>query len=97
MYWLAMRGGTPWAKFGGALPNAKEKQEFFFFFNIIIILLTIEYLWTFFFKCYFCRISINSFGLVKFLMNMPGQNRHLLNMFAWPPVRLHELLTVTSR
>ena len=28
MYWLARRGGTPWAKLGGALPG-EEKQGCF--------------------------------------------------------------------
>lgn len=27
MYWLARRGGTPWAKFGGALPGEDIKDK----------------------------------------------------------------------
>lgn len=30
MYWLARRGGTPWAKLGGALPRKEEHKIIFF-------------------------------------------------------------------
>lgn len=32
MYWLARRGGTPWAKLGGALPGEEENGEDFLTF-----------------------------------------------------------------
>lgn len=31
MYWLARRGGTPWAKLGGALPRKEEEHKIIFF------------------------------------------------------------------
>lgn len=27
MYWLARRGGTPWAKLGGALPRKEDEHK----------------------------------------------------------------------